>query len=172
VSASGAESTSGAPAAATLERRGLEELVTRFCDAFNRDDLDAVMGYFAEDALYETFEGQKCRGKAEIRAAFEPQFRGDFGQIRFLTEDMVVDAAAGKAVLRWRCQHEIAQVRGLPGLTGLRQALYRGLYGRSFGWYGLDVLHFVGGKLVEKRTYAQAKLPLVRRGAPPASGAL
>ncbi len=147
-------------------RRELEERVTRFCDAFNRDDLDAVMTYFAEDAVYETFDGHRAQGKAAIRAAFEPQFRGDFGQIRFLTEDMVVDAEAGKAVLRWRCQHEIAQVRGLPGLSGLRQALYRGLYGKSFGWYGLDVLHFSGGLLREKRTYAQAKLPLVRRGAP------
>lgn len=152
--------------AAPLDRRGLELLVTRFCEAFNRDDLDAVMGYFAEDALYETFEGRLCRGQAEIRAAFEPQFRGDFGKIRFLTADMVLDEVAGKAVLSWRCQHEIAQVRGLPGLTGLRQALYRGLYGRQFGWYGLDVLHFSGGLLREKRTYAQAKLPLVRRGAP------
>jgi uncharacterized protein (TIGR02246 family) len=157
--------SSGSPAA-SLDRRGLEELVTRFCDAFNRDDLDAVMAHFAEDALYETFDGQRCRGKAEIRAAFAPQFRGDFGQIRFLTEGMVLDEAAGKAVLTWRCQHEIAQVRGLPGLTGLRQALYRGLYGRTFGWYGLDVLHFSGGLLKEKRTYAQAKLPLVRRGSP------
>jgi ketosteroid isomerase-like protein len=151
---------------ASSSRRELEELVTAFCDAFNRDDLEAVMRYFAEDALYETFEGHLARGKAAIRAAFEPQFRGDFGQIRFLTEELVLDAEAGKAVLRWRCQHEIAQVRGLPGLSGLRQALYRGLYGRSFGWYGLDVLHFSGGLLREKRTYAQAKLPLVRRGAP------
>jgi hypothetical protein len=149
-----------------MDRHGLEELVTRFCDAFNRDDLDGVMGYFAEDAIYETFDGLRSQGKAAIRAAFAPQFRGDFGRIRFLTEDMVVDEASGKVVLRWRCQHEIAQVRGLPGITGLRQALYRGLYGRSFGWYGLDVLHFSGGLLREKRTYAQAKLPLVRRGEP------
>lgn len=61
-------------------------------------------------------------------------------------------------VLRWRCQHEIPPVRGL------KQAFSRGLYGRDFGWYGLDVLHFSGGLLTEKRTYAQAKLPLVRRG--------
>ncbi len=151
---------------AGTSRAELESLVLRFTDAFNRDDLDAVMTYFAEDALYETFEGHRHRGLGEIRAAFEPQFRGDFGRIRFLTEDMVVDEAAGKAVLRWRCQHELHAVRGLPGLSGLRQLAYRGLYGRDFGWYGLDVLHFSQGKLKEKRTYAQARLPRVRRGAP------
>jgi len=166
VSPGGPTAPFGVPAA-PLDRRGLETLVTRFCEAFNRDDLNAVMEYFAEDALYETFEGQRCHGKAAIRAAFEPQFRGDFGQIRFLTEDLVLDEAAGKAVLTWRCQHEISRVRGLPGLSGLRQALYRGLYGRQFGWYGLDVLHFSGGLLRQKRTYAQSKLPLVRRGLTP-----
>ncbi|WP_275902288.1 YybH family protein [Myxococcus vastator] len=71
-----------------------------FTDAFNRDDLDAVMAYFTPDALYETYDGKQCRGLAQVREAFEAQFRGDFGRIRFLTEDMVVDAPAGKVALR------------------------------------------------------------------------
>jgi ketosteroid isomerase-like protein len=141
-------------------RRALEAVVLAFTDAFNRDDLDAVMKYFAPDAVYETFDGKHCRGHAEVRAAFEQQFRGDFGRIRFLTEDMVVDAPAGKVVLRWRCQHEVDR------LSGPRQLMYRVLYGRHFGWHGLDVLHWEGGLLREKRTYAQAGLPLVRRGKP------
>lgn len=131
-----------------------------FTDAFNRDDLDAVMAYFTPDAVYETFDGKHCRGLAQVRAAFEAQFRGDFGRIRFLTEDMVVDAPAGKVVLRWRCQHEVSR------LSGPRQLLYRVMYGRDFGWYGLDVLHWDNGRLREKRTYAQASLPLVKRGRP------
>lgn len=141
-------------------RRALEEGVLAFTDAFNRDDLDAVMAYFAPDAVYETFDGKHCRGLAEIRAAFEAQFRGDFGRIRFLTEDMLVDAPAGKVVLRWRCQHEVSRI------AGPRQLMYRLLYGRDFGWHGLDVFHWEHGRLREKRTYAQAGLPLVRRGKP------
>ena len=38
--------------------------------------------------------------------------------------------------------------------------------GASSSRRGLDVLRFSGGLLREKRTYAQAKLPQVRRGAP------
>lgn len=148
----------------TTSRGSLERLVLRFTDAFNRAELDEVMGYFAEDAVYETFDGQRCEGRERIRAAFVPQFRGDFGRITFLTEDMVVDEAAGKVVLRWRCQHDLRRVGGLPGLSGWRQLFYRGLYGTEFGWYGLDVLHFSQGQLREKRTYAQARLPLVRKG--------
>jgi hypothetical protein len=151
---------------APLPRAELEALTLRFTDAFNRDDLDGVMGYFAEDAVYETYDGIRAQGHPAIREAFAPQFRGDFGRIRFLTEDMVVDEAAGKVVLRWRCQHDLSRLEGLPGPVGLKQLLYRTLYGQAFGWHGLDVLHFSGGLLREKRTFAQAKLPLVRRGAP------
>ncbi len=146
---------------APMTRAELEALTLRFCDAFNQDDLDGVMRYFAEDAVYETFDGHTARGPQAIRAAFAPQFRGEFGRIRFLTEDLLVDEAAGKVVLRWRCQHDLSQPR-----WGLKPLLYRSLYGQAFGWYGLDVLGFSGGLLREKRTYAQAKLPLVRRGAP------
>ena len=57
----------------------LEDLVTRFTDAFNREDLDGVMAYFADDGVYDEFDGQRRVGKDAIRRAFEPQFRGDFG---------------------------------------------------------------------------------------------
>lgn len=141
-------------------RDALIQRVLDFTEAFNREDLDAVMGYFAPDALYVTFDGKHCRGLEQVRAAFAPQFRGDFGRIRFLTDDVVVDTASGKVVLSWRCQHELTRA------PGPRQWLYRLAYGRDFGWYGLDVLHWEGGLLREKRTYAQAGLPRVVRGKP------
>ncbi len=156
----GPASPPSAAAGADAGRRALEEWVLAFTDAFNRNDLDAVMAYFTPDAVYETYDGKHCRGLAEVRAAFEAQFRGAFGRMTFLTEDMVVDAPAGKVVLRWRCQHEVSR------LSGPKLLLYRLMYGRDFGWYGLDVLHWENGHLREKRTYAQANLPLVRRGKP------
>ncbi len=148
--------------AVPLSRTELRELVLRFTEAFNRDDLDGVMAYFADDALYGTFDGVDARGKPAIRAAFEPQFRGDFGRIRFIEEDLLVDDSSAKAVIRWVCHHDIPAERA-PGLTGMKQLFYRTVYGRSFGWQGLDVLHFSSGLIVEKRTYARAKLPLARR---------
>ena len=69
----------------------LSDLVTRFTDAFNRDDLDAVMGFFADDIVYDEFNGKRSRGKAAVRAAFAPQFAGAFGKIRFVSEDLFVD---------------------------------------------------------------------------------
>ena len=115
----------------------LTRLTTRFTDAFNRDDLDAVMAFFADHAVYDQFDGQQARGRDAIRAAFEPQFRGDFGKIRFHDEDIFADAAAGKVLTRWRCTFEGDDTSG--------------------AWRGLDILHFEDGLLVYKGTYAKAK---------------
>jgi ketosteroid isomerase-like protein len=117
----------------------LRELTIRFTDAFNRDDLDGVMAMMADDATYEEFTGVESRGKAAIRAAFEPQFRGDFGKIRFETEDLFVDPAASKALVRWVCRLE---TRRGPA-----------------AWRGLDILHFEDGLVKRKLTYAKAKAP-------------
>ena len=121
------------------DRRALEAFVLRFTDAFNRDDLDGVMSYFTADGVYDELDGRRSSGKAAVRAAFEPQFRGDYGKIRFLEEDLVVDAATGKAMISWTCTLETP--RG------------------PAAWRGLDVLHWRGGKLAVKQTYCKAKVP-------------
>ena len=117
----------------------LRDLVIRFTDAFNRDDLDAVMSYLDDDAIYDEFNGTRSTGRAAIREAFVPQFRGDFGRIRFLTEDLFVDAAAGKALIRWVCSLEKD--------------------GKQRAWRGLDILHVRDGRITEKLTYAKADVP-------------
>ena len=120
----------------------LRDLVIRFTDAFNRDDLDAVMGFLSDDAVYDEFSGTRSSGRAAIREAFIPQFRGDYGTMRFLTEDLFVDASAGKAMISWLCTLE-------------RDGLAR-------GWRGLDLLVFEGGLVKEKHTYAKADVPQLR----------
>jgi ketosteroid isomerase-like protein len=136
---------------ADTHRVALEGLVLRFTEAFNRDDLDGVMTLMAEDAIYDEFNGTCSRGKAAIRAAFVPQFRGDYGVIRFEAEDLFVapssasgsaGAPAGKALIRWRCRLES---------TALRKE-----------WRGLDILHVANGLVTEKHTYAKAEVPLLR----------
>lgn len=117
----------------------LAELVIRFTDAFNRDDLDGVMAFMADDAVYDQFNGTRAEGRAAIREAFVPQFRGDYGTMRFVTEDLFVDATAGKAMISWTCTLET---------SGLKR-----------GWRGLDLLHFEGRLVKEKHTYAKADVP-------------
>jgi ketosteroid isomerase-like protein len=126
-------------AAAFSTRAELEDLIIRFTDAFNRDDLDGVMRFIAEDAVYDQFNGARAEGKTAIREAFVPQFRGDYGTMRFLTEDLFVDAVTGKGLIRWLCTLE-------------RDGVKR-------GWRGLDILRFEGGLVQEKHTYAKADMP-------------
>lgn len=125
---------------AKMNRDELVDMTRRFLEAFNREDLDAVMEFFADDAIYDEFNGRRNIGKAAIRAAFTPQFTGAFGTMRFLDEDLFADAASGKVMASWRCT---LSVKGQPT-----------------SWRGLDLLHFSGGKLVQKLTYAKAKSPL------------
>ena len=121
------------------DRAQLEDLVRRFTDAFNRDDLDEVMSFFTEGALYAEFNGQKNRGKEAIRKAFEPQFQGAFGEIRFHEQDIFVDETEGKALIRWQCTIQVG--------------------GKPQAWDGLDILHFEDALIKEKHTYAKADAP-------------
>jgi ketosteroid isomerase-like protein len=124
-----------------MERTKLADLVVQFTEAFNRNDLDGVMSFMAEDAVYDEFTGTINRGTAAIRAAFVPQFRGDHGKMRFNTEDLFVDDAVGKVLIRWQCTLETK--RG------------------PAAWRGLDIIHVVNGRITEKLTYAKAKVPLL-----------
>lgn len=126
-------------------RAALEKLVIDFTEAFNREDIDEVMSYFADNAVYDEFNGIRNIGKDAIRKAFEPQFDGAFGRMRFHTEDMFLDVDAGKAMIRWILTLEEDD----------RAGAYR----------GLDLLHFEDGLLVEKHTYCKAKIPFIRKKA-------
>jgi ketosteroid isomerase-like protein len=122
------------------ERQRLIALTNRFMDAFNRNDFEAVMAFFANEAVYDEFNGKRHEGKEAIRAAFAPQFSGVFGTMKFLDEDLFVDADTGKVMVSWRCR-----------LT---------VHGQPTSWRGLDLLHFQDDTLVHKLTYAKANVPL------------
>jgi ketosteroid isomerase-like protein len=131
-------------ASSMLSRAELEARVVAFTDAFNREDLEGVMAFLAADAIYDQFNGVRAVGTAAIREALVPQFRGDYGTMRFVTEDLFVDAATGKAMISWVC-------------TLARDGLTR-------GWRGLDLLHFAGALVKEKHTYAKADVPQLSPG--------
>ena len=42
-----------------LNEDNTENMIRRFGEAFNTDDLDTVMEYFAEDAVYNEIDGKK-----------------------------------------------------------------------------------------------------------------
>ena len=121
-------------------RQHLADLTRRFMTAFNDNDLEGVMAFFTDDAVYDEFNGTRNHGKDTIRAAFVPQFSGRYGAMQFLDDDLFIDADTGKVMASWRCTLEVK--------------------GQPTSWRGLDLLHFQGDRLVRKLTYAKAKVPL------------
>ena len=123
------------------KRDDLVERTNEFMEAFNRNDLDAVMGFFSEDAVYDEIQGTRNEGKEAIRAAFEPQFRGEFGVMEFVDDDLFVDDDAGKVMTSWLLRMERD--------------------GTTTSFRGLDLLHFENGLIVRKLTYTKAQMPLL-----------
>ncbi|MCC6706645.1 MAG: nuclear transport factor 2 family protein [Gammaproteobacteria bacterium] len=119
--------------------RELHSLTLAFLDAFNRCDLDGVMSYFTDDAVYEELTGRVNHGREAIRKAFAPQFEGKFGPIQFIEDDTFIDAGSGKIMSSWDMTIERD---GVPQIMR-----------------GLDLLHFVGDKIVLKQTYVKTKAP-------------
>jgi ketosteroid isomerase-like protein len=136
----------------------------RFITAFNDNDLDAVMRFFADEAVYCPGDGSEHRGPAAIRRAFEPQFAGAFGSMRFDEHDRLVDESASKAAIRWTCRHDLAGAQG-AGLALRLQRLLAGLFvGPRFSWEGVDVLHFnAAGLITGKYTYAGYTRPRLQK---------
>jgi len=133
----------------------INDTITRYMDAFNANDLDTVMTCFSDDSIYQPGDGKTHRGKAEIRAAFEPQFNGAWGALRWDEHDRIFDVENRKMAIRYVCRVDISDTKP----RGLRM-LYRGIVirlfvGKRFGWQGVDVFHFdADGKIKEKYSYS------------------
>ena len=143
----------------------IRETLNAFVAAFNANDLDRVMSFFADDAVYRPGDATEHRGVAAIRKEFEPQFLGRFGAMRFDEHELLVDAPARKAVSRWTCRHDISGARGKQ-VSWVQRLGVRMLLGSHFGWEGLDVFHLdERGKITGKFTYANYRRPLLQREA-------
>jgi len=115
----------------------LYAITLKFLDAFNRNDLDDVMSFFSDDAIYEELHGKINNGKDAIRAAFVPQFEGKFGKMEFIEDDTFIDADVGKIMSGWDLHMEKD--------------------GAPFVLKGLDLLYFEGNKIVRKQTFVKQK---------------
>ena len=123
----------------TDRREELLTLTDQFVDAFNRMDLDDVVSFFSEDAVYEDSSGGMHVGHKAIRNAFEPLVGGSRGRIRFDSEDVFTEVETGKVLASWRLNldkdGDISVIRGI------------------------DVLEFQGNKVVKKLAYMKVDKP-------------
>jgi len=123
----------------TNRRDELIQLTNAFVDAFNRMNLDDVVGFFAEDGVYEDSTGGRHIGHDAIRTAFTPLVGGSRGNIRFDGEDVFVETDTGKVLASWRLNldkdGEVSVIRGI------------------------DILEFEADKLKKKMAYMKVDKP-------------
>jgi len=74
------------------------DLVRRFCAAWKDVDLDAIMAFFADDAVYHNIPVNPVQGKEQIRATIAG-FTAGVDSIEFRVRNI---AAAGSTVLTER----------------------------------------------------------------------
>jgi ketosteroid isomerase-like protein len=108
------------------------QAVERFNAAFNRHDVDEVMGCMTEDCVFENTspapDGERYEGADAVRGVWERLFAAS-PKARFVTEDQFV--ADDRAVVRWRYDWGAGHVRGV------------------------DVFRVRDGKIAEKLSYVK-----------------
>jgi len=117
----------------------LKELTAAFIDAFNRQDIDGVVGFFSDDAVYDDSKGDTHIGPDAIRIAFTPLVCGDRGRITFDEEDYFSEVGTDKVMASWTLSMDV---------SGERKKMR-----------GMDILRFRGDKLVQKSAYCKSPAP-------------
>lgn len=74
------------------------QIVRRFCDAFTRLDIDEILSFFTEDAVYHNMPMPPVKGKAAIRNVLEVFVKPS----QAITFDMLNVAASGPIVFTER----------------------------------------------------------------------
>ena len=113
------------------------ELLDAIQDAFNRQDVDAILAHFADDCEWlmargpAPREGRRCRGKAEIRAVLTERY-SRITDMRWV--DMRHWIFGDKALSEWVVQGTSVD-------------------GDKLDLLGCDLWEFRDGKVVKKDTY-------------------
>ena len=112
------------------------ETLKQVLDAFNRHDLDAIMGYFSDDCSFDFPRGpepwgQRFTGKDQVRQALAGRFKG------------IPDVHYGED------RHWVSADRGVSEwtLTGTTTS------GVRLNVHGCDLWEFRNGKVVRKDSY-------------------
>lgn len=106
--------------------------------AFNRHDLDAIMGFFSDDCLFDfpkgpEFYGQRFNGKAEVREALAGRFKG-IPDVHYGEDLHWISTDGNMGVSEWT-------------LTGTTTS------GVSLKVRGCDLWEFCDGKVTRKNSY-------------------
>lgn len=130
--------------------------VGRYCDAWNRHDVDGILALHTDDAVFENHtSGGIAVGKVAIRALLEGVF-ATFPDLRFVTRRAYFGESV--AVLEWTASatHANPVARGASTFAPT---------GKLLSWDGMDVMPLRDGRIARKDVYADSISFLKQLGA-------
>lgn len=83
------------------DRELIRELLACYADAVTRQDLDAYLDCWTDDAR-RSGPGGDCRGKSELRAQWQSLF-GDIAQMAFFAQAGAIEVDGDHAAVRSHC---------------------------------------------------------------------
>jgi hypothetical protein len=102
------------------------------------------------DVLFEHWTGMRVQGKRALTRLWTLWF-ADHGDFTFTIEDIFVDKEEQKVLFQWQLDWPSPE-SGHKGLPEVRR--------------GLDILHFLDGKIVQKLTYSKTTVIIENRHVP------
>jgi steroid delta-isomerase-like uncharacterized protein len=124
-----------------------QAIIERYCDAWNRHDLDAILALHTDDAVFENHtSGGLALGKTQIRDLIADVF-ATFPDLRFATRRAYFRDDV--AVVEWTAtaKHTLPITRG--GRTFAPSD-------KTLSWNGVDVMPLRDGLVARKDVYADS----------------
>jgi steroid delta-isomerase-like uncharacterized protein len=126
-------------------------IVREFTDAFNREDVKALVDLFTESGSYDDLFFGPHKGRGALREMFERMFREGKGY-RWQADAVVEDVR--RAAFEWRFSYAVTDA--IPRSAG-----------RSVRFKGMSVFDLEGGKIAAYREYADTGVALLQLGFSP-----
>ena len=120
------------------------EKLSRWLNAWNEHNLEAVVAILHDNVVFENWDGQIVKGKQNLRKIWAPWFMFH-GNFNFICEDAFFSEKEQKLVFQW--------VLEWPSL----EAKYKG--DRELR-KGIDIIHFNNGEIILKSSYSKTEITI------------
>lgn len=123
------------------------EILTLFNEwliAWDDHNLEKVMDLMHDDVVFDNWTGAIVIGKDNLQRSWMPWFN-NHGNFKFIEDDIFVDEQEQKVLFRWKLQWPSSEKK-YKGKNEIRR--------------GVDVIHFIDGKIHEKLTYSKTTIQI------------
>ncbi len=127
-----------------LSKAEILRLIEVWLSAWEEYNLDGVMEIMHDEIIFENWTDEIICGKNKLRKSWIPWFKYH-GNFKFTVVDLFVDEQEQKVLFQWNLEWPSIELE-YKGKKEIRR--------------GVDVLHFLEGKMYRKYTYSKTKVQI------------